>query len=96
MRPEVRKFTRSNPCTKKDVASCFYRGADFVAVQVDAAHALIGVFTPREMTRAGRLVKVKGSRQDEYQLTYKGRVWLQEWLVAQGLWRGGNHGEDGA
>lgn len=80
MKPEVRKFTRGQPCTKNDIIECFYDHG-FRDVQVDIAHSQIGVYTPREMQRAKRLVRISGNIEDIYRLTEEGKNWLLEYMA---------------
>lgn len=79
MKPEVKKFSRGQPCTKYDIIKCFYDHG-FKDVQVDIAHSLIGIFSPREMQRAGRLERISGPVEDVYRLTEDGRIWLLKFM----------------
>lgn len=81
MKPEIKRFSKEKPCTKQDVWNCFsYEGHDlFKGVQVDLAHSLIGIYTPREMIRAGRLRKSVWKHEDIYELTEEGIDWLLNW-----------------
>ena len=76
MRPEPKIFTKQNPCSKFDIWMAF-RGPDgFCPIQVDKAHAIIGVNTPRVMEREARLEKVERKQQEYYRLTEEGEAWL--------------------
>ena len=79
--PPVRQFTRQNPCSKLDIWNCFCRGGEEpqYAVEIGVAHSIIGIYTPREMRRAGRLLKINGAQVDTYVLTEKGMEWLSTW-----------------
>jgi hypothetical protein len=76
MKPEVRVFSKTNPCSKLDLWLCFKATRGFSDIQVDQAHALIGKNAPRVMERKGYLRVVRGSATDSYQLTAEGQKWL--------------------
>ena len=76
MRPAIRVFTRDKPCTKKDIWIAFRRRTGFAILQVDKAHAEIGVNVPRVMEREGRLVRLTVNAVDYYKLTLEGQEWL--------------------
>lgn len=78
MKPEVRTFTRENPCTKKDLWQCFRGPMGYSRVLVVVAHSQIGVNAPRVMERQGYLVKGQTSQGDYYMLTAEGRAWLEK------------------
>ena len=77
MKPSVKRFSRRQPCRKADVRSCFVEGSGYKTVQVDAAHALIGINVPRRMIENGQLIKVCTSFADLYELTDIGKEWLR-------------------
>lgn len=77
MKPEVAKFTRDNPCTKKHIWNCFAAPSGFRAVPVVDAQAVIGVNAPRVMEREGRLVVRNTKGVDYYVLTSVGEEWLR-------------------
>lgn len=80
MKPEPKVFTKEHPCTKLDIWNCFANdsGTGFRVMQVDQAHALIGVNVPRVMERNGRLVRDRRQTGDLYILTIEGQVWLNK------------------
>lgn len=51
-------------------------------VQVDEAHALIGINVPRVMERNGYLIRVRQTAQDKYALTPTGEAWLLKGALA--------------
>lgn len=77
MKPEVKVFTKQKPCTKKDIWNCFRGPTGFLKVQVDDAHAEVGVNVPRVMERQGYLVKESLPKGDYYYLTSMGQSWLE-------------------
>lgn len=82
MKPEVRTFTRENPCTKKDLWQCFRGPAGYSRVLVSVAHSLIGVNAPRVMERQGYLVKDQTAQGDYFMLTAPGQAWLEKGIRA--------------
>lgn len=80
MKPEPKVFTKDHPCTKLDIWNCFANdsGTGFRVMQVDAAHAIIGVNVPRVMEREGRLVRERREDGDLYILTRAGQEWLNK------------------
>ena len=76
MLPEVKTFSRENPCTKKDLWSCFRDAQGFRKVQTAQAHALIGINAPRVMERNGYLVRATRRGIDWFVLTAEGEFWL--------------------
>ena len=82
MKPEVRTFSRDNPCTKKDLWQCFRGPAGYRRVQVSVAHSQIGVNAPRVMERQGYLVKNATPQGDFLALTESGRQWLEKGIRA--------------
>lgn len=81
MKPEVKKFTRDNPCTKADIWNCFRRRGRFAPVPVPDAHAVIGVNVPRDMEAADRLVKISTAGTDYYKLTVAGEHWVRNGIL---------------
>ena len=78
MKPQVRTFTKEDPCTKLDIWNCFRRREGFAAIQVDAAWSQIGKNAPRVMERNGYLIRANGDNGDYYQLTVEGQEWLEK------------------
>lgn len=76
MKPEPKVFTKDRPCSKFELWTCFYGSKGFRTVQVDEAHAVIGLNVPRVMEREGRLEKVEQKQQEFYRLTEDGEEWL--------------------
>lgn len=76
MKPEVKVFTRENPCTKLDIWNCFRARTGFVKVPVVEAQAQIGANVPRVMEREGRLEKAEARGVEYYVLTAEGEEWL--------------------
>lgn len=82
MKPEVRTFTRENPCTKKDLWQCFRGPTGYRRVLVAVAYSQIGVNAPRVMERQGYLVKNATPQGDFLTLTESGRQWLDKGIRA--------------
>lgn len=82
MKPEVRTFTRENPCTKKDLWKCFRGPMGYSSVLTVVAHSQIGVNAPRVMERQGYLVKGQNHNGDYYALTPAGIAWLEKGIRA--------------
>lgn len=82
MRPEPAKFTKANPCTKRELWSCFRHASGYHTVQVDAAHAIIGLNAPRYLESRGYLLKERRADGDYYRLTAVGRAWLERGIRA--------------
>ena len=82
MKPEVRAFTRENPCTKKDLWQCFRGPTGYRRVLVAVAYSQIGVNAPRVMERQGYLVKNATPQGDFLTLTESGRQWLDKGIRA--------------
>lgn len=76
MKPEVKIFTRDNPCTKLEIWNCFRSLRGFVQVPVVDAQAQIGANVPRVMEREGRLMRTEDRGVDYYRLTSLGEEWL--------------------
>lgn len=80
MKPEVKVFTKEQPCTKLDIWNCFRFGNSFGSVQVGIVHSKIGVNVPRVMERNGHLTKqtvVARAGGLHYALTPSGEEWLE-------------------
>lgn len=75
MKPKPKQFTRANPCTKLHIWNCFRLRGGFISVPVVEAQAQIGIHTPRNMLRRGRMVETTGE-VDVYTLTPEGEQWL--------------------
>lgn len=82
MKPEVKTFTRENPCTKRDLWECFRGPTGFRRVQVSVAQSQIGVNAPRVMERNGHIVKNETPQGDFYTMTPLGRDWLERGIRA--------------
>jgi hypothetical protein len=78
MKPEIKKFTRDAPCTKRDIWNLFRGSRSFVSVRVPDAQAKIGVNVPRGMEAQGRLFVNRLPTGDYYVLTDEGKQWLTE------------------
>ena len=78
MKPEVKKFDRSAPCTFRHIWNCFHGVQGYFKVQVDKAHAEIGLNVPRGMEKEKRLVKERVKEIDYYSLTGIGKDWLEK------------------
>lgn len=77
MKPEVRVFSKDNPCSKLDLWKCFYHPkAGFVRVPIAIAHAAIGLNAPRGMMAKARLYRVESNGKEVYGLTPEGEQWL--------------------
>lgn len=75
-KPAPAVFTRSNPCTKLDIWNCFRGVRGFKRVQVDEAHAVIGVNAPRNMLTNGYVTVIEKGNSEYYALTNTGVTWL--------------------
>lgn len=78
MIPTVRKFTRTDRCTKVHIWNLFRGRCRFQSVRVAVAHSQIGVNVPRDMEAAGRLIMNRLPTGDYYVLTDEGKQWLTE------------------
>lgn len=76
MKPEPARFTKSEPCTKLEIWQCFRTRRGFSPVQIDAAHAVIGLNAPRYLKRKGYVVQVDHDNREVYVLTEEGKNWL--------------------
>lgn len=75
MKPQVKVFTRDNPCTKKDIWECFTHNGKFRDMTVPEAQAIIGKNVPRVMERNGHLIVIHDPKADRYRLTGSGQQW---------------------
>lgn len=83
MKPEVKVFSKENPCTKLDLWTCFKRSAKgFARVQVDEAYSIIGKNAPRVMERNGYLERVTVKQEEMFKLTAEGEAWLEKGITA--------------
>ncbi len=77
MKPDVKLFTKSAPCTKVDLWRCFKQSAvGFARVQVAVAHSIIGLNSPKYLTKHEYAVREDGRGGDFYRLTPLGQQWL--------------------
>lgn len=74
--PQVKEFTRQNPCTKLHIWNCFRGKRGFARVPVVVAHSIVGVNAPRVMRTNDRITRVTVGEVDYYQLTDDGKEWL--------------------
>jgi hypothetical protein len=77
-KPQPRRFSRSNPCTKLDLWNAFRGKRGFIRVQVDVAHSMIGLNAPRYMLKNGYLEHFEQRNVEFYRLTADGEYWLYE------------------
>lgn len=83
MKPVPAIFTKDNPVTKRELWACFRRSLrGFATVQVDDAHAIIGLNAPRYLERKEYLVKHTAAGGDFYKLTPLGEEWLASGIKA--------------
>lgn len=83
MKPDVKVFTKDNPCTKVDIWNCFRGPMGFTLIQVDRAHSIIGKNAPRVMLKNGYIERRAGKMgQDLYLMTSKGREWLIQGIAS--------------
>lgn len=82
MKPLPKVFSKENPCSKKDLWLCFRTSRGFREVQVDEAHSIIGVNSPRYLERQGYLIKGEGAGMDTYLLTAAGEAYLTKGIQA--------------
>ena len=78
MKPEVKEFSRDHPCTKLDLWNCFKGIRGWRRVQIDQAHAVIGVNAPKYMKGKGYLNHVESKQTEYYRLTEEGAKWLDK------------------
>lgn len=76
MKPQVKVFTRDNPCKKIDIWNTFKGVRGWKRVQVDQAHAVMGLNAPKNMLKNEYLDKVTVGSSDYYKLTEVGITWL--------------------
>ncbi|MCK5307112.1 MAG: hypothetical protein KAJ73_00740 [Zetaproteobacteria bacterium] len=76
MKPQVRKFTKEDPCTKLEIWNCFRSQRGFLQIQIAVAESIIGENVPRFMIKEGRLEWVEEDHIEYYRLTDEGRKWL--------------------
>lgn len=89
-KPEPRKFTKDRPCYKIDIWNCFKRRRGFKRVQIDEAHAIIGVNSPKAMKWNGHITKYEEDDVEYYELTELGREWVTKGIKSYMR----NHPED--
>lgn len=77
MKPEIKVFTKDNPCTKLHLWNCFRGARGFKRVPVVEAKAQIGANAPRGMLRKGRIRQLEVKGVEYYQLTDAGTDWLK-------------------
>lgn len=82
MMPVVKTFTRDDPCTKKDLWTCFRDERGFRKVQIAQAQSVIGINAPRVMERNGYLVKETYRNAEWYALTFEGEQWLMRGIYS--------------
>ncbi len=80
MKPEVKVFTRDNPCTKLHIWNCFRGVRGFKKVDVAHAQSIIGVNAPRNMLSKGYATITETAGVEYYQLTKYGTEWLMTGL----------------
>ena len=78
MKPDVKEFTRDDPCTKLHIWNCFRAAHGFKRVQLDEAWSEIGVNAPRNMLKKGYIEIKHAAQEDYYQLTNSGEEWLRK------------------
>ena len=76
MKPNVKVFTRANPCTKFDLWKCFRSSSGFRRVPVVEAQSIVGVNSVRVMEREARVERVTIGSTEYYVLTEEGEDWL--------------------
>jgi hypothetical protein len=76
MKPTPKYFTHLQPCTAIDIWKCFTWEQGFRAMQVDEAHSVIGLNSPRRLIEKRYLVKECRFDMDLYRLTDSGKKWL--------------------
>jgi hypothetical protein len=77
-KPEPAHFTKDNPVTKLQLWNCFRGRRGFTRIQIDAAHAIIGLNAPRYMIGKGYLEHYEQRYQEFYHLTESGEHWLYQ------------------
>jgi len=76
MKPEVKVFSRDEPCTKLNIWNAFKGVRGWKRVQVDVAHSIVGLNAPKNMLSNSYIEKgVKGA-EEYYYLTEIGKEWL--------------------
>jgi hypothetical protein len=76
-KPPVKIFSRASPCNYKDIWNTFRTVNGFIAVQVDIAHAKIGLNVPRGMQHTNRLTVRTVKNSEMYFLTPLGEEWVE-------------------
>lgn len=78
--PEVKVFSKSNPCTKVDLYNCFMTAQGYQRRAVVEAQAEIGANSPKYLLREGYAVYRTHRGIDYYELTREGQDWLTKGL----------------
>ena len=85
MKPQPKKFTRGNICTRRLIWNCFRGRRGFVPVQVAIVESQIGINVPADMIVQRRLyLFYESTDQGEaeyYELTESGEEWLLKGIV---------------
>ena len=82
MKPAVRRFSKSDPCTKADFWRCFRGRNRFRSVPVAVAHGIIGDVAPRNWIKHRWIERVEVNREECYRLTGEGEQNLIKGIVA--------------
>lgn len=82
MKPEVKKFTKKNPCTKVEIWNCFRGRRGYRSVPIPEAQSYIGVNVPRVLLRNGYAEIQSKGEIESYFLTESGKLWLREGVIA--------------
>lgn len=82
MKPDVKVFTKDDPCTKLHLWQCFRARRGFRKVELAEAHSQIGVNAPKNMLNRGYAEVVEQRRSEYYQLTDEGKEWLTKGILS--------------
>ena len=78
--PNIKIFTRDNPCTKVDLHNCFIGPNGYQRRRVVEAQGEIGLNSPKYLLREGYAVYRSDRGVDYYELTPSGEAWLRDGL----------------
>lgn len=82
MRPAIKHFSKSEPCTKADFWRCFRGRNRFRAVPVAVAQSIIGDVAPRNWIKHQWIERVERNKEECYALTQEGERHLIKGIAA--------------
>lgn len=80
--PEIKKFTKDNPCSKIELWNCFRGPSGFRMAPVVEAHSVIGLNAPKYLLRESYATTRASAGVDYYVLSPAGERWLTKGLAA--------------